>query len=244
MCTVTWLYEDRGYQLFVNRDELHSRTHAEPPRIFARGGIRYLAPRDNDRGGSWISVNEAGVAICLLNGPGIHSTGAVSRGRLVADLATSRSQEEAAVRVGRTSLQAYSPFTLALFEPGSRARLLDWDGRRLHAAADSDSLMPLTSSSFDAAEARRARHAEFHKQQPLTPLEFFAFHAGHNPAPGPYSACMHRDDASTVSFTHVRASREQVRMDYYSGPPCIRIAPVSVQLHASLPAHRAVHARQ
>jgi hypothetical protein len=244
MCTVTWLYEDDGYQLFVNRDELHSRANAEPPRVFVRGGICYLAPRDSDRGGSWVSVNEDGVAVCLLNGAGVHSVGAMSRGRLVADLATSRSQQEAALRLGRMDLQPYSPFTLALLEPGLRVSVLEWDGHLLRAMADSDSQMPLTSSSFDAAGARRARHAQFRKLQPLTTLELFHFHASHNPAPGPYSACMHRDDASTVSFTHVRASREQVRMDYYSGPACLRISPVSVQLHASLPSYRAVHACQ
>lgn len=241
MCTVTWLYEDGGYQLFVNRDELHTRASAVPPRVFARGGTRYLAPRDKDGGGSWISVNEAGVAVCLLNAAGVRRAGAMSRGRLVVDLATSRSQQEAALRAGRIDLHAYPPFTLALFEPERRVSVLEWDGRVLRAAANGDALKPLTSSSLDAAAARRARHAHFHKHRPLTALEFFRFHASHHPAPGAYSACMHRDDASTVSFTHVHAGREQVRMDYYPGPPCLGNNPVSVQLHVSLPPHRAVH---
>ena len=33
MCTVTWLEDEFGYQLFCNRDEKLVRSSAEPPRI-------------------------------------------------------------------------------------------------------------------------------------------------------------------------------------------------------------------
>ena len=61
MCTVTWLEDEFGYQLFCNRDEKLVRSSAEPPRMFEADGVRYIAPRDRDFGGTWVAANEAGV---------------------------------------------------------------------------------------------------------------------------------------------------------------------------------------
>jgi len=46
------------------------------------------------------------------------------------------------------------------------------------------------------------------------------FHASHEPKPSYLSVCMHRDDAHTVSFTHLIATEKQLRMNYVSGCPC------------------------
>lgn len=46
------------------------------------------------------------------------------------------------------------------------------------------------------------------------------FHASHEPKPSYLSVCMHRDDAHTVSFTHLVATEKQLRMNYVSGCPC------------------------
>lgn len=67
MCTVTWLQHDHGYEVFCNRDELHTRKPALPPRLHERNGVCALAPVDAEAGGSWIGVNEFGVALCLVN---------------------------------------------------------------------------------------------------------------------------------------------------------------------------------
>jgi hypothetical protein len=102
MCTVTWVHDDEGYRLFCNRDELNTRTLAEPPKVFERDGVRFLAPRDPDFGGTWISVNEAGLTVCLLNGANIgggvsaHRNSPASRGTLVMECAGCLSQDEVA----------------------------------------------------------------------------------------------------------------------------------------------------
>ncbi|QUM75641.1 NRDE family protein [Moritella sp. 24] len=46
------------------------------------------------------------------------------------------------------------------------------------------------------------------------------FHASHEPSPSYLSVCMHREDAHTVSFTHLIATRKQLKMNYVCGCPC------------------------
>src|SRR5215471_17543150 len=97
MCTVSWIYEPAGYQLFCNRDEKLTRGKAEPPRYAVRDGVQFLAPVDADFGGTWIATNEFGLSLCLLNGtPGRSSR---SRGLLVLDLISLPSIEALVDRV-------------------------------------------------------------------------------------------------------------------------------------------------
>ena len=67
MCTASWLIEADGYELFCNRDESKMRQPAAPPALRERLSVKFLAPADGDFGGSWISVNEFGLSLCLLN---------------------------------------------------------------------------------------------------------------------------------------------------------------------------------
>src|SRR5271166_4952326 len=97
MCTLSWIRDEDGYQLFFNRDEKLSRKSAMPPRQATRDGVRFLAPVDGDFGGSWIATNEIGVSVCLLNGTNLTGSSggrprkARSRGLLLLDLISSSS---------------------------------------------------------------------------------------------------------------------------------------------------------
>ncbi|HKX45758.1 MAG TPA: NRDE family protein, partial [Planctomycetota bacterium] len=68
MCTVTWIRRVDGFELFCNRDERRTRPAALLPEA-RRGpsGIEYAAPIDAEAGGTWVAVNERGLALCLLN---------------------------------------------------------------------------------------------------------------------------------------------------------------------------------
>ncbi len=225
MCTVSWLYEDGGYHLFSSRDEKFSRSAAEPPRVFESDGVRYIAPRDCDFGGSWIAANEAGVSLCLLNGANAGGSerrrpaAGESRGWVVVRLAGGVSQSDAVRSLRAIPLQCYAAFTLLVLEPGRRALALEWDGEDL-ATHDGELLIPLASSSRDADAARRVRTALYGVQRPRTVEAHTAFHASHGPQRGELSPCMHRDDAATVSFTHVRVAPGLAAMTYRSGPLC------------------------
>ncbi len=67
MCTVSWLADHDGYCLLFNRDEKRTRGVAQPPQIYLRDQVRFVAPIGADGGGTWLASNEYGVTICLLN---------------------------------------------------------------------------------------------------------------------------------------------------------------------------------
>jgi len=45
-------------------------------------------------------------------------------------------------------------------------------------------------------------------------------HRSHLPERGPFSICMHRSDAATVSYTEVAVSGQRATMRYKLGPYC------------------------
>ena len=225
MCTLSWLESPGGYELFMNRDELRQRLPAGPPEIHLGSRSAFLAPTDGDAGGSWIAVNEHGLGLALLNrydhAPRIDCERLRSRGLLVTDLAT-RCDEAAGVlrALSDLDLEFYRAFTLALFEPGDSPQAVAWNGRQL--SAPWRPVQPLASSSYDPdgiGEARR-RCAEQLLGPKASREDLLAFHRSHAPERGPYSPCMHREDAATVSFTWVQVTSEEVAMAYADGPPC------------------------
>ena len=221
MCTVTWTRDvDRsGYQLMCNRDEKFTRSKALPPASGFREGVRFLAPRDPDGGGTWLSVNEFGVTICLLNGAGQTPAHARTRGSLVLDLAGSLSSTEAALRAETADLDRFAPFTLVAID--SNVSVCQWDGKHFRVIRENaDALLPLTSSSFDAEQVCARRLADFRRFHSSHAGGLFDFHRSHGDRPSAYSTCMHRDDAETVSFSWVSVSESEIRFMYTPAAPC------------------------
>ena len=68
MCTLTWWRGESGeLEIFFNRDERKTRPVADPPSRFESDGVSFLSPRDPKGGGTWMTVNEYGIVVCLLN---------------------------------------------------------------------------------------------------------------------------------------------------------------------------------
>jgi hypothetical protein len=219
MCTATWLrHPGDGFELFFNRDEKHTRMPASPPELRRdNDGTRFLAPRDPEHGGTWIAVNEFGVCVCLLNGSGTAlSETPVSRGLLVHRLAGALSAKDVLHRAAAAKLDSFAPFVvLALDFETENAVSCEWSQGELHIC---DRAGPhLTSSSFDTAEVCRRRRLDFERHS----QNLFEFHRSHDGPPSAYSTCMHRGDAATVSFSHIRVSARQVDFHYSPGPPCL-----------------------
>jgi len=86
MCTVIVghkLFPRHPLVIAANRDELLDRA-SEPPREGVIDGYRTIAPRDVQRGGTWIGVNERGVFAAVTNRIDVASVGGMtSRGELV-----------------------------------------------------------------------------------------------------------------------------------------------------------------
>ncbi len=231
MCTVSWLRGPGDFQLFFNRDERRTRKAALPPEVRRKGATRYIAPLDGDFGGSWLAVNESGVTLCLLNGYAAEDRretepagGWVSRGLLLIDLIDVSGLTELRRRLEEIELGRFRSFLLAGFELGAPDLLASWSRERLALESPIDQLNPLVSSSFATAEVKRSRIRLFREMaarcEAPTERLHLDFHASHVPSQGPYSPCMHRPDARTVSFSRVRVEPGRVRFDYVPHSPC------------------------
>jgi len=222
VCTLSFRIEPDGFELWFSRDERRSRAPALAPAVQAAEGLPFLAPRDPEGGGTWLTVNARGLALALLND---YATSPLrggrleSRGALVLSLAAARGLDDAERRLGQRALAAFRPFELVAFAPGEAVRRFAWDGHAL--SIERGVAGPFASSATahaDAREARRARFAASVRAPTSRALE--RFHREHAPSRGPLSACMHRADAKTQSLARVRVSRSRVAMAYAPGSPC------------------------
>lgn len=76
------------------------------------------------------------------------------------------------------------------------------------------------STEFDAVEENIIELTNQRCIEDKNSLALTRFHASHEPNPSYLSVCMHRDDAHTVSFTHLIATQKQLQMNYVCGCPC------------------------
>ncbi len=246
MCTVT---VHRGHDTIVatmNRDEALTRAPELRPQIVDAGdGVRWVAPRDSERGGTWMGVNNHGVVACLLNAyrPGESLLPDTSgrfrtRGEIVAGL-LSAGEPAAAQRWLRESLdpEAYPSFTLIVAGPGE-AVCYEWLGEgppRVELLTDEWTLR--SSSGWDSDEVRRWRERRFAAWRQEGGTHFGtlpSFHllqeAGHEDR----SPLMRRAWAATRSITQARIQlgTGRIELKYWSSP-----APQSREpsAHCSLP---------
>lgn len=225
MCTLTWWRDARGFSLHFNRDERKTRPGATPPEFVTIDGVRALAPRDGEAGGTWIGVNERGVAVALLNGyqhARHRAEGAFrSRGLLVREQLGAASARKVADRVRVLDLPIYRPFLLTTFDR-STAFVIEWDGLRADARALDDGMRPMVSSGYDFEGVARMRRELFDSlaAEGVDDEMLARFHRSHEPERGPYSPCMHRDDAATVSYTRVTVDGSEGAIEYHAGAPC------------------------
>lgn len=225
MCTVSWLFSNHGYELFFNRDELKSRQRATRPSLKTLHQTQIISPIDTDAGGTWITVNEHGLSLCLLNHYAaqqvIDQRDWISRGLLVQALSHFADTSMLLSQLKAIKLSHYRPFDLLALSPNNQVWQAHWDGFELQ--IKQPTLMPLTSSSYatDKVISCRLKHfRNIQKEQPLNPTQLRQYHASHSPEAGAFSVCMHRDNGQTVSFSHIRVDQSQVYFDYYDGSPC------------------------
>lgn len=226
MCTVTWIHQPGGYHLLCNRDEKLTRSAALAPTVIRRGGVKYVAPVDAEFGGTWLSVNEFGVSVCLLNGRAEARTipAVRSRGLLLRELAWASTAGKCVLWLKQLDLNPFAPFVLLILEPGQPAAVAEWRNEVLSVDPAGDTRMPLTSSSYDPDGVRRFRLDEFARRAEsascVDSTLLYEFHSSHLAAADAYSPCMHRDDAETVSFSWVTVTRDEIRFLYSPAAPC------------------------
>ncbi len=157
MCTLivaTGVWQAAPLVVAANRDEALKRP-AEGPGLRMRQGVRILAPRDLEAGGTWLGLNGEGLFVGLTNrfGAGGRS-GTRSRGLLVLDMLSRSTLDAALEALMQLSPERHNGFHLVLADQ-ERAHLLVNDGQRHHHFELEPGVHVVTERSLGAAPTQR-----------------------------------------------------------------------------------------
>ncbi len=243
MCTISFVPKSHGFYLAMNRDEKRERFRALAPTIIDLASRRVVLPRE-PTGGTWISANDAGVCLALINWHRVTrepKSDVASRA-----LADESCAEEIADGVAKLPLHKLRPFRLIAIVPSDKVVTewrwnLEWLTMRNHQWQ----LQHWFSSGFDERTVERVRakvcasfvagggdpgRRETSRRGRRAGVNAAGcslkwlrrLHRSHEPERGPFSICMHRPTAATVSYTEVAVGGQSVVMCYKDGPPCSR----------------------
>jgi hypothetical protein len=234
MCTVSFVPKASGFYVAMNRDEKLTRRGGLPPAIVNFTQRRAMFPREPN-GGAWISANDAGICLALINWHRVESEPAhdtVSRGQVVRELAGKSSRAEIAQALGELPLERLRPFRLIAIISSEKTVLeWRWNLEQLSTCKHTWRSHHWFSSGFDEPKAERERSRVCNaarNQKSAGRLNWLRrLHRSHLPERGPFSICMHRSDAATVSYTEVAVSGQRATMRYKPGPYCSNGATVT-----------------
>ena len=195
--------------MVCNRDEKRSRPAAQPPAVHRLPNGAAVWPVDPLSGGTWIGMNDAGVAMVLLN----RSAGniqipekAVSRGTIVPRLLRHHDIEDVIGESHTLLFGRYEPFTLLVLHRRATVTITQTNGRMAIERAALLTPLLLTSSSLGDEIVTPPRRALFERlvensESPVRGQRAFHRHAW--PERPEVSVYMRRPDAATVSRTTV-----------------------------------------
>jgi len=226
VCTVTVVPFGRGFRVSCNRDERRDRPIAAPPMMHSVGRRKAMFPVDPASQGTWVGVNDRGLAVALLNRTA-ESIGAldtidpaprVSRGRIVPTLLACDSLDEAIERCARLDIRDFARFRLLIIQ-NARIAIVTSDSRVLahEVLSLSRPVMQTSSSLGDAVvEGPRRRLFErlFGQQQDAWLRAQRRFHRHQWRSRPDISVMMQRADARTVSQTVIDVRAHSIDLAY------------------------------
>ncbi len=227
MCTVTFIARRNGYLLGMNRDEQLCRAPASSPEKRLLGNRSALFPCESS-GGTWIGVNDSGVTFALINWYAVtaRATGSIiSRGHVVRSALALDAIDQVSATLTGDQLQRVNPFRLiAVFPKHEEVVEWSWDREALRHTHHPWKTATWISSGFDEPGAQKTRSLVYSEalSKPSVGTQDWLrqLHASHAPSMGPYSHCMHREDAATVSYTEVEVTAQRISMGYAPRSPC------------------------
>jgi hypothetical protein len=215
-------------RLGCNRDELRSRPIALLPQTQQFGQRRAVLPVDPASGGTWIAVNDAGLAMVLLN---VNSKGKGeeilpprrSRGTIIPSLLHCNTLTSAVSQATALDAKHYAPFRLVFFDQQELAEVRSEEGhiRVVRRTAITEPCCFTSSGLGDQlveGPRRRLFAAFFGQTGDLIALQD-RFHRHRWPERPDLSVCMSRADARTVSHTIVSLGRDAVTLTYHPDAP-------------------------
>jgi len=217
-----------GIRLACNRDELRTRPVALSPVIRTFGDRKAIMPVDTVSTGTWIAVNDAGIAATLLN-VNIDLTAIAggrqkaSRGTLIPRLMALETFDQVIEASAAIEPSLYAPFRLVVVN-GERVCSFYSDGQTLreeHSFIKNDPYL-FTSSGLGDALVEGPRRELFDHM--FTTGEDWlsaqvAFHRHSWPDRRHLSVCMERSEARTVSHTVIEIKPDRVALTYCPDAP-------------------------
>ncbi len=233
MCSLSWFKDaDNALHLFFNRDERKTRSRALHPAIYQDDTTQWISPVDPDGGGTWLAVNQSGLIVALLNNYDSNVTSVdelmalmkaklqertwTSRGLLTTALVKHASPEQAAATLTAMDLADYMPFCVLLASRDVQY-FYCWDGKKL-VKEQATSFISSCAVNADRVLASRQAHYASHYVADVTSA--IAFHSSHHTDDHTHTICMHREEAHTVSLSHIRVDADTIQFDYWDGNPC------------------------
>lgn len=232
MCTVTVIPIrdglESGFRIACNRDESNHRPAALPPRLRHFGDRSAILPIDPVSEGTWIAVNDAGLAMVLLNRnpapeknrrPASHP----SRGTIIPSLLHCDDIHRAKRLACKLVTKSIAPFRLIIVGQGEMVEVAVVHSQlRLAEQKQIDSPLMFTSSGLGDELVEKPRRQLF--QDSFQPGNDWVarqdcFHRHSWPNQEHISVCMRRNDARTVSYTVIEVRSESAHMTYTPQAP-------------------------
>jgi hypothetical protein len=188
---------------------------------------RVICPSETG-GGTWIALNDRGVSFALINWysvPARVEYSPISRGEVVKATCAADNPRATEKIVSGLPLERTNPFRLVAIFPGlGQITEYRWDLQKLEINQCAWQPQQWISSGFDEPAAQRERSRAFQQaleQESAGSLRWLRLlHRSHAPETGPFSTCMHRSDAATVSYTEAVVLPGEGKMCHCLGAPC------------------------
>lgn len=226
MCTLilaSHALPDSSLFLASNRDERLDRP-AQGPLLWP-GDPAFVAPRDEEEGGTWLGVNAYGVLVAITNRFGAQRDGARrSRGALVVDALHGRDAADAAAIARDFGPEVHNPFHLVVADTTSAYAVWS-DGESVRRQTLDAGVHIVTERSFGAAPNGRAeflasRITQLEADGALDAAALAALLAVHRPNDiDATTVLLPQQNYGTRSSTLLDVSRRALR--YADGPPTL-----------------------
>jgi hypothetical protein len=225
MCTVSAIaLRGGGFRLACNRDELNTRPAALAPVLRTFGEHRAVFPVDPVSGGTWIAVNDAGLALALLNHNPRRRLDALelahreSRGCVIPSLLHCSDVPEAIELARALDPARFPQFRLVMIDGDDWAVVVSngWELDTTSCSFDGVPLMFTSSGLGDelVEHPRRELFDRMIRTADACPRRQDAFHAHQWPGREHLSVMMCRPDARTVSKTVIEVCSGLARLNY------------------------------
>jgi uncharacterized protein with NRDE domain len=237
MCTLVLYFQvfsEYPIVIGANRDELLTRPSAPPTLLgsnpWVYGGQDLLA------GGTWLGINEYGLAAAILNrqAPGSPDPRRRSRGLLCLDVLQHSSASTALQSIFRQQTVQYDPFSLVIADHAVAYVVYPAPYGKLQVQLITPGVHLLTNLSLNDSACPRVtrfssrfqavgQNGNDHFSLPILFIQMQRLLSHHEPAQDPRAnLCLHFDNYGTCSSTLLAYSQPEQRYTYYfaPGPPC------------------------